>query len=600
MTSLSSPRDKLKALRAALASLKVKGMIVPHADEYQSEYLPPSCERLAWLTGFTGSSGTAVVLPDRAAVFTDGRYLIQIARQVDSSLYEIVDITRTGVAEWLAEAGEGGQVIGYDPKLHTVSQIAKLEEKLQERKISLAALEDNPLDRLWQDRVPEPLCPAEIFPEAIAGRSSADKRAALAASLRGKGVAAAVLTLPDSIAWLLNIRGRDIPHNPLVLSYAILYADESARLDWFVDLRKIGPEIRAHLGNAVSLRPHESFAGDLEKLSGPVQVDLDRSSCWVASLLEQAGIEVRDGTDPAIHPKAIKTPAEQAGMQAAHLRDGVAVTRFLCWFDQEVGKGNLSELDAESRLLEFRAAQSGFRMSSFDTIAGWAGHGAIIHYRATPETNSRISGDGLFLLDSGAQYQDGTTDITRTLCVGNPGDLMKDRYTRVLKAHIAVARAVFPEATSGAQVDALARAPLWDAGLDYAHGTGHGVGVYLCVHEESARLSPRGGESIKAGMILSNEPGYYQEGAFGIRLENLVLVRETGELCSDGRKMLSFETLTLVPFDPRLIVPDLLTRVERDWLRAYHEKISAALAPFLTAEERAWLQTKKPPECGGF
>lgn len=587
MTLLTS-QEKLVALRAELTRLGIDGFIVPHADEYQSEYLAPSNERLAWLTGFTGSSGAAVVLPDLAAAFTDGRYLLQIAEQVDGEIYEVVDITKAGVSDWLAVRGAKGQTIGYDPKLHTVSQIKVLESKLQAAGLTLVPLHTNPLDLLWTGRVEDPIKYAEVFPESLAGQSSADKRTAIATSLKEKGIASTVITLPDSIAWLLNIRGQDIPHNPLVLSYAILHND--GRLDWFVDERKLTPEVKAHLGNAVSVYPHASISYALKALTGPVQVDFERSSRWFVNHLTEAGIEVRDGADPSIAPKAIKTPAEQAAMREAHIRDGVAVTKFLYWFDQEAPKGKLTEMDVEAKLLEFRQAQSGLRDTSFDTIAGWGAHGAIVHYRVTPESNIPISGNGMLLLDSGAQYSDGTTDITRTICVGTPTTEMKDRFTRVMRGHISVAMAKFPENTPGAQIDTLARLPLWDAGLDFSHGTGHGVGCYLCVHEESARISPRGHSPIKASMIISNEPGYYKDGEYGIRCENLIMSYETGEVFADGRKMLAFKTITLAPFDKRLIDNTMLTHEERAWLMAYHQRVYDTLAPFLTPQEAKWLE----------
>jgi Xaa-Pro aminopeptidase len=586
--TLSTPQEKLSALRSELKSLGVDGVIVPHADEYQSEYLAPSNERLAWLTGFTGSSGAAVILPDIAAAFTDGRYLLQIADQVDGTLYEIVDMMKANVSDWLAIRGTKGQTIGYDPKLHTVSQIKVLESKLEAAGLKLLPLSLNPLDQLWTDRVEDQILPAEVFPESIAGQSSAEKRATLAAGLKEKGIASVVLTLPDSIAWLLNIRGQDIPHNPLVLSYAILHDD--GRVDWFVDERKLTSELKVHLGDAIAIYPHAGIATALKAQKGPVQVDFERSSRWFVNQLTEAGIEVRDGADPAIAPKAIKTPQEQAAMQAAHVRDGVAVTKFLYWFDQEAPKGQLTELDVEAKLLEFRQAQTGLRDTSFDTIAGWGPHGAIVHYRATKESNLKISGSGMLLLDSGAQYSDGTTDITRTICVGTPTPEMKDRFTRVMRGHIAVAMAKFPENTPGAQIDTLARLPLWDEGLDYSHGTGHGVGCYLCVHEESARISPRGHGPIKASMIISNEPGYYKDGEYGIRCENLNLSYETGEVFNDGRKMLAFKTITLAPFDKRLIDNAMLTHEERAWLMAYHQRVYDTLSPFLTPQEAKWLE----------
>lgn len=586
-------RDKLDALRARLTEMGVDGFIVPHADEYQSEYLPPSAERLAWFTGFTGSNGAAVILPDQAAALTDGRYLIQIRQQVYEHLYEVVDITKAGVADWLAVRGKAGQVIGYDPRLHTPRQLKLIHEKISPKGLSLRPV-PSPIDDMWLERVEDPILPAEVFPETIAGTSSAQKRTTIAAQLKEQGVASTVITLPDSIAWLLNIRGQDVPHNPLVLSYAVLHAGD-ARVDWYVDERKLTPDVRAHLGNTVTIKNPALLGQDLQSLAGIVQVDFDRSPQWFVDQLVMANIQVRDGKDPCILPKALKAPQEQAAMKAAHLRDGVAMVKFLHWFDQHSLSGKLSEMDVEAKLLEFRQQQPAFRGTSFDSIVGWAEHGAIIHYSVTPETNIMIQGEGMLLLDSGAQYSDGTTDITRTIAVGNATPEMKDRYTRVLKAHIAIASAKFPEGIAGAQLDTLARKPLWDGGIDFPYGTGHGVGCYLCVHEESARISPRGYDPVKANMIVSNEPGFHKEGGFGIRTESLILSYDTGSVCSDGRKMLAFETITLVPIDLRLIELPLLTTEERAWLNAYHDRVYSSLISFLTPDEQGWLKTATAP-----
>lgn len=584
---LQTASGRLHALRARLREQAVDGFIVPHADEYQSEYTRPSGERLAWLTDFTGSAGTAVILPGCAAVFSDGRYMIQLAEQIDAACYEAVNGVKTGIGDWLKLRAENGQVIGYDPRLHTPKQIRDLQADIASAGLTLQPLSANPLDDLWQDRPADAVVMAELFPDTVAGRTSAEKRNDIAARLREKNIRAVILSLGDSIAWLLNIRGGDIPHNPVVLSYLILHDD--GRADWFVDETKIGPDIRHHLGPSVAIRPERDIVLAVRELQGPVQIDCERVSQWVFELLDAAGLDVCDGVDPTIAPKALKTAEECAAMRAAHIRDGIALTKFLHWFDREAAKGHLTELDAVDRLLEFRQAQPHFRMTSFDTIAGWAAHGAIVHYRATPATNVRIEGNGLFLLDSGGQYSDGTTDITRTVCVGIPSAEMRDRFTRVMKGHIALALARFPEGTSGGQLDTLARRALWDVNLDYAHGTGHGVGCYLCVHEESARLSPRGTAPVRAGMILSNEPGYYKDGEYGIRCENLLLCYDTGVECSDGRRMLAFETMSLAPFDRRLIDDSLLSPEERAWLHAYHLRVYETLSPFLDAAERDWL-----------
>lgn len=587
---LKTPSEKLAALRAELAKLGVDGFIVPHTDEFMSEYMQPSEEALAWLTDFTGSAGFAAILPDQAAVLTDSRYEIQVRKQVDQDLYEMVDTGKAGVSDWFAVRGTAGQVIGYDPKLHTSKQIKTLLDKLTPAGLTIKALDVNPLNSLWQDRPVEPVLPAEIFPEAIAGVSSATKRTEIAAALRDKGVKSTVISMADSIAWLLNIRGQDIPHNPVVLSYAIIHAQDAV-VDWYVDDRKLTPDVRAHLGNAIRISPLSDLPAALKKLAGPVGVDFERTSQWFVEELRAAGTEVRDVMDPCVQPKAIKNSAEQAAIRAAHIRDGVALTKLIYWFEHTAQSGNLTELDVEAKLIELRQQQSGFRGTSFDTIAGWADHGAIVHYRATPATNKRIVGDGLLLLDSGAQYNDGTTDVTRTLLVGTPTAEMKDRYTRVLKGHIDLGAARFPEGTTGMQIDVFARKPLWDIGLDFGHGTGHGVGCFLYVHEESLRISPRVAMAVKPGVLVSNEPGYYKEGEYGIRLENLILSYDTGDTFADDRKIFAFETVTLAPFDMRLINLEMLTAEQRTWLNAYHTRVYKTLAEYLEPDEQNWLKT---------
>lgn len=587
MAQMSS-HEKMVALRTELKRLGVDGIIIPHVDEYQSEYVPASAMRLAWLTGFTGSNGVAVVLPDQATAITDGRYLLQIAEQVPQDLYEIVDQAKAGVGDWLIARASRGQTIGYDAKLHSVNQIKLLREKVAAAGLKMVALGQNPIDLLWTGRPVDPIEYAEVFPEEIAGRSSADKRTTIAAELKEKGISSVVITLADSIAWLLNIRGRDIPHNPVVLSYVILHND--ARIDWYVDDAKLTPAVRAHIGNAVTVKPPLSFAKDLEALTGAVQVDFDRSSRWVFNTLKAANIDVKDGMDPCVMPKALKTQQEKDAMRSAHLKDGVALTKLLYWIDQEAPKGQISELDIVAKLQELREVQDKFRETSFETIAGSGPHGAIVHYRPMPETNIKLVNNSLLLIDCGAQYSDGTTDVTRTIAIGTPTSEMKDRFTRVMKGHIAIAMARFPEGVPGSQIDVLGRRPLWEIGLDYSYGTGHGVGCYLCVHEESARLSPRGHGPVKANMIVSNEPGYHKAGEYGIRHENLILSFETGETFADGRKMLAFETLTLAPFDRRAMDTTMLTHEERAWLHGYHQWVYDMLSPYLDGPEKVWLE----------
>lgn len=584
MTANTSPyADRLSRLRQELTQQGVDGFLIPRGDEYMGENVPACAERLRWISGFTGSAGVAVVLADKAAVLSDGRYTIQLKQQVDAALFATADITKTSLAAWLDENAKA-RVIGYDPRLHTDADIQKLEDK----KILLRPLAANAVDAVWDDRPAPPQAMVTIFPETFAGTNAKDKIDAIAAALKTDGAQACVIALPDSIAWLLNIRGGDVAHTPVALSYAVVRADGTVQL--FIDGAKITDDVRTHLGNRVQMVKPDALEMELNKLSGQtVWLDLARAPVWFKMTLEQAGAKIADQKDPCIDPRARKTPAEQQAMIDAHVRDGAAMVRFLCWLEMEAPGGKQSELSIEKKLTEIRAAAKEYKDSSFDTIAGFGPNGAIVHYRACPDTNKTITAPGMLLIDSGAQYEDGTTDITRTVCVGTPTDEQRLHYTLVLKGHIAVSRARFPAGTTGAQIDALARAPLWQAGLDYAHGTGHGVGCYLSVHEEAASISPRGKDALQPGMILSNEPGYYREDHYGIRTENLVLVVAAGACADTGKTMLAFETLTLCPYDARLIDPALLDAGEKEWLRAYHDRLCSALWPALGAEEQAFL-----------
>ena len=583
--------QRLADLRAEMARQGVGGFIIPRADEYQGEYVPASAERLKFISGFTGSAGIAVVLPESAVVMSDGRYTIQLGQQVDSSLFETADVTQVSPADWIGENGGGDLIIGYDPRLHTPTQIKAYEDK----GIDMVALVDNPLDAVWgMERPPEPKAKVSVFPLSTAGLSHTDKMTQVSDIVSHAGAYAGVLTLPDSIAWLLNIRGDDIVHIPVALSYAVVEA--SGKVTWFIEGVKITDAVRQHLGNSVSILSPKDIEEHLAEIAGRAKaagqamwLDGKRSSVWFRTLLEKSGAEILDQDDPCIALKAVKTPAEQAAMKTAHIRDGVAMVKFLCWLDRQAPKGELTELSVEEKLLAFRQEAPEFRDTSFDTIAGFNGNGAIVHYRATPETALPVKPPGLLLLDSGAQYVDGTTDITRTVAIGEPTEEMKAAFTLVLKGHMAVAMHVFPEGTLGKDIDALARQPLRDKGLDYAHGTGHGVGCYLSVHEESANLSPRGEKGLKTGMILSNEPGYYKAGEFGIRIESLVLVLPAGE----GK--LAFETITLCPIDRRLIVPEMLIPAERDWLNAYHHRVYEILGPLVGETEKEWLKATTQP-----
>jgi Xaa-Pro aminopeptidase len=603
--------DRLKAFRAELKKRDLAGFIIARGDEHQGEYVAPRAQRLAWLTGFTGSAGLAVVLTDRAAAFTDGRYTLQIREQVDTSLFETRHITEQPAGGWLAEHVKPGERVGFDPRLATPDGIARLRAGIERAGGSLVAVDDNPVDAVWAGQRPPPLSPVLPHAATFAGRSHAEKRADLAAALRKDGYAAAVLSDPASVAWLLNLRGGDVPHTPLPLSFAILYDDGEVEL--FIDARKLTGAAAAHLGNSVRVLPPDQFGSALADLGAAafgeaaqrgqkprVLVDSASGSVWIASQVEAGGAQVVRGTDVAALPKARKNAAELAGTRAAHVRDGAALTRFLAWFAAEAPKGELHEVEVADRLLEFRRSGESFRDTSFDTIAGAGPNGAIVHYRASAASSRRIAPDMLFLLDSGAQYLDGTTDVTRTLAVGTPTADQRDRFTRVLKGHIALALARFPRGTSGSQLDTLARTALWEVGLDYDHGTGHGVGSYLGVHEGPQRISKLPNTvGLEPGMIVSNEPGYYKTGGYGIRLENLIVVQELAKESGAEGPMFGFETLTLAPFDRAVIEPTLLTARERDWLDGYHARVREALTPLVDAATAAWLARATRPIAEG-
>ncbi|GIK98579.1 MAG: Xaa-Pro aminopeptidase [Alphaproteobacteria bacterium] len=593
--------ERLAALRGELARRGVAGFLVPRADEHQGEYVPPRAERLAWLTGFTGSAGLAAVLPDRAAIFVDGRYTLQVRDQVDPALFEPRHVTDQPVERWIAENLPKGAVLGYDPWLHTVEGVARLQEAAAKAGGSLQPLPDNPLDAVWTDQPPPPIAPVVPHELAYAGRSAAEKRQELGAKLAADGLDAAVLTLPDSIAWLLNIRGGDVPHTPLPLSFAVLHRDGT--VDLFIERLKLAPGLERHFGNGVAIHAPAELGAALDRLGeakARVLADPASAPAWVFDRLTRAGSAPVRAEDPCALPKACKNPVEIAGTRSAHRRDGAAIVRFLCWLDAEAPKGAVTELEAAERLHGCRRENALFRDLSFDTIAGAGPNGAIVHYRSTEKTNRKLAPGEIFLLDSGAQYLDGTTDITRTMIVGRVPDgplgaEMRDRFTRVLKGHIAIATARFPKGTSGSQLDTLARAALWQAGLDYDHGTGHGVGSYLGVHEGPQRISKLPNRvGLEPGMIVSNEPGYYKTGAYGIRIENLVVVTAL-DMQGAEREMRGFETLTLAPIDRRLIEPSLLTDGERAWLDAYHAHVRDELTPLVDTATAQWLAEATRP-----
>ncbi len=575
----------------------VDGYLVPRADEHQAEYVPAFADRLAWLTGFTGSAGAAVVLKDRAAVFVDGRYTIQVRDQVDAQLYAYKHLIEEPPAAWLATQAGAGQRIGFDPKLHTPAGLHKIEEACARVKAVLVPVDGNLIDKVWIGQPPRPVAPVEIYPEKFAGRTATQKRAEIVGLFKADGIDALMVSALDSLAWLFNIRGDDVEFSPLVLGYAVLTADGRATL--CVDPGKISGDVKTQLGPEVTVAAYESLPEVLSALPPAVKVigiDRDSGSRWLHDQVAKAGRIAKSIADPITAVKARKHPAELDGVRAAHIRDGAALTRFLAWLAAEAPKGTLTEISAADKLQAFRAETNLFRGPSFPTIAGAAGNGAIVHYRATPESNARIQPDMVLLLDSGGQYLDGTTDVTRTMAIGTATDEQKRRFTLVLKGHIALARARFIKGTSGSQLDMLARAPLWEEGLDYDHGTGHGVGTFLGVHEGPQRISKVGNSvALEPGMVISNEPGYYKTGAYGIRIENLVAVRAADAPANAEKPMLEFETLTLAPIDRHMIMPSLLNADERAWLDGYHARVRAVIGPLVDASTRAWLDQAAAP-----
>ncbi|KTT71214.1 aminopeptidase P family protein [Sphingomonas sanguinis] len=587
---------RLAALRAELAAQGLDGFVVPLTDEHMSEYVGDYAQRLGWLTGFGGSAGSAVVLADKAAIFTDGRYTLQVREQVSGEDYAYIPVPQDSVAGWLGREAAAGQRIGYDPWLHTRQQVADMTAALADREAELVAVTTNPIDAVWTDRPAPSPAVLSVQDDAVAGESSAAKRARIGEWLAEQRADAVVLSALDSIAWALNVRGTDVAHTPVALSYAIVHAD--GETDLFIAPGKITPEVRAHLGNAVRLHDRAAFEGYLTGFAGQrVVADPERAVAAIAQGLEAGGAKVLALRDPVVLTKAIKNPAEVAGHRAASIRDGAAMVRFLRWVEEECPKGGQTELSAAAQLLACRESTGLLKDTSFATISATGAHGASPHYHVTEESNAAIELGQLFLIDSGGQYQDGTTDITRVMPIGTPTDEMRDRFTRVLKGHIGLATAVFPDGTLGGHLDSLARRPLWEVGLDYAHGTGHGVGAYLSVHEGPQRIAapnyPGGAamEPLRAGMMLSNEPGYYKAGEYGIRIENLVLV-EPRAIAGADRDMLGFETLTLCPIERTLIVAELLTAGERDWLNAYHARVAEVLKPELEGADRDWLLEK--------
>ncbi len=587
---------RVAALRAELKLRGLDGFIVPRADRYQNEYVPPCAERLGWLTGFTGSAGLAIVLADRAVLFVDGRYQVQVREEVDGSLFSVAHLVEEPPPAWIEANVPAGTKLGYSPWLHTVDGAERLAKACAAARAGLVPVEDNPIDAIWTDRPAPPLGAVVPHDLRYAGEDAASKLTRVRAEMQKFSADTLMVSDPHAVSWLFNIRGSDVPHTPVVLAFATV--PKEGRPTLFVDLRKLGNEVRSRIEEIAEVRPNAAFERDLIALGEAHRtVRLDPAVCpeAIARLIAENGGEVARGADLIAPMKAVKNTAEIAGARAAQQRDGAAVTRFLAWFDRQAPRGELTEIDAVEAMESFRRETGLLKDVSFPTIAGAGPDGAIVHYRVTRKSNRRIAPDELFLLDSGGQYEDGTTDITRTIAVGTPTADMRRNFTRVLKGHIAIARAVFPDGTTGAQLDSFARQFLWRAGLDFDHGTGHGVGSYLSVHEGPARISKLGSATLKRGMILSNEPGYYRTDAYGIRIENLVLVAEAAPVAEAEKPLNAFETLTLAPIDARLIEPALLTAGEREWLDAYHARVRETISPLVDLATRAWLMAATVP-----
>jgi Xaa-Pro aminopeptidase len=589
--------DRVKAVLRELKSRRLKGFLVPHSDQHQNEFLPPSEERLAWLTGFTGSAGVAIVTEKGSALFVDGRYILQAPKQVDTKLFEVLQVPEAKPSAWLRDTLVRGNAVGYDPALHTIKEIERLTKALSAVGIRLTPVADNPIDAQWGKERPKPST-AQIFtqPAEFAGRSAQEKIAQVQATLTKDGQDAVLLTAADSVCWLFNIRGGDIKHTPVALAFALVPA--SGRPTLYIDPAKVGENVRGALSSYMDIAKPEDLDEKLRTLAGEkakVRLDPDQASMHFARVLESGGVKFERGDDPCILPKAIKNTAEIEGARAAHLRDAVAMARFLAWIDEVGESGRVDEVSAAMKLEDFRRETGQLKDISFDTISASGPHGAVVHYRPTHASKRVLDKGSLYLIDSGGQYANGTTDVTRTVAVGKPTAEMRRHYGLVLKAHIAIATARFPKGTRGQDLDPYARRPLWDAGLDFDHGTGHGVGSYLSVHEGPQRLSRLGSEVLEPGMILSNEPGYYLEGKYGIRLENLILIMPLETIDGGERKMMGFETLTLVPFDRRLIDPKQLVPPELAWLNAYHARVRREIEPLLLSDDRPWLRHATAP-----
>ena len=587
---------RIQELRTELARHGIDGFVLPRADRFQNEYVPPSEERLTWLTGFTGSAGIAVVLADRAALFVDGRYTLQSKDQVDATVFAIVPIAETSPENWIAKNLPSGAKLGYDPWLHTVDGAERLAKACSDAGGAAVPAEPNPVDTIWAGRPAAPSAAIVLHEMRYAGEYAASKLGRIKSEVANLRADALVISDPHATAWAFNIRGSDVAHTPLPLAYAVVPQDGRPTL--YADAGKLTNAVRHKLEEITEIRDSSAFERDLGALGAArktVRLDQATGSDKIARIIRDAGGKVTRGADPIALMKAVKNPVEIEGSRESHRRDGAAVVKFLAWLERETHANVVTEIDAVEALETFRRETGLLKDVSFPTISGSGPNGAIVHYRVTRATNRKISPGELFLIDSGGQYEDGTTDITRTVAIGQPTNEMRERFTLVLKGHIAIARAVFPEGVSGAQLDPFARQHLWEAGLDFEHGTGHGVGSYLSVHEGPARISKLGNVPLKRGMILSNEPGYYKTGEYGIRIENLVLVTEAPSAPGGEKPLNTFETLTMVPIDSRLIETSMLTAEESSWIEIYHAKVAAALYPLVDAETKTWLEVATRP-----
>jgi Xaa-Pro aminopeptidase len=587
---------RVTALRAELKRRGLDGFIVPRQDEFQGEYVAAYAERLRWLTGFAGSWGVAILMADRGAIFVDGRYTIQVRQQVDTSLFAPHHLVDDPPDKWMEQELKEGEVLGYDPWLLTADQIARFEKACTKEGAKLVPVVGNPVDAIWTDRPEPPHEPISVQPTQFAGRTARQKLDDVGSALDKAQADAVVITQPDSVAWVFNIRGQDVPYTPVALTYAILRKSGEAEL--FVDAARVPEDVAAHLAGVARLSPPSSLEAALSTLGeagATVQIDPEWAPERIRALLAGSGAKIVHGKDPCRLPKALKNATEQEGARAAQRRDGVAMARFLCWLDHTAITGTEDEISVAEKLAAFRVETGMLKDLSFDSISGAGPHAAIPHYRVSKASSLPLKLNEVYLIDSGAQYQDGTTDITRTVIIGEPTAEMRDRFTRVLKGMIAISRIRFPKGTCGSQIDVLARQALWMAGLDYDHGTGHGVGSYLSVHEGPARINKTDRTPLEPGMILSNEPGYYKQEHYGIRIENLILIREPEAIPGGERPMMWFETLTLCPIDRRLIEPALLSGDELDWLNAYHARVLREIGPFLEGAEFEWLKSDCAP-----